>query len=132
MKHLKLAIVLLLGVFMAGVALKPVSAVGIHGQKKAAVMKVYACEKCEVASMKAGKCPMCGEKMMAMKANVAYSCADCHTTSNKAGKCPKCGKPMVKMAQVFACDMCHITATKAGKCPKCGMTMKEHDMKVSG
>lgn len=131
MKHLKIAIVLFVGLFLVGATVRSATALGAHHEGKAAVMKVYACEKCEVASMKAGKCPKCGEKMVAMKANVAFSCADCHTTASKAGKCPKCGKAMEKMAQVFACDMCHVTATKAGKCPKCGMTMKEHDMKVA-
>ena len=94
--------------------------------------KVYSCEACHVASMKAGKCPGCKAEMKPINASVTYSCADCHTTSMKAGKCPKCMKPMQKMAMTFACEMCHTTALKAGKCPKCHMDMKKMTMKVVG
>jgi|GEM_PF-6451402 len=98
------------------------------GQKMSAI---YACPKCDVASMKPGKCPMCGEKMEKANAKMVYACAECHTTSMKTGKCPKCHKPMEKMAMTYACEKCHVTAMKAGKCPKCGDKMTMHIMKVA-
>ncbi len=74
--------------------------------KKVAVagktMKAYACTKCEVASKTAGKCPMCGGKMVAVNAVktkdgiVTYACEACKETASKASNCPKCGKFMKK------------------------------------
>ncbi|MBS1724921.1 MAG: zinc-ribbon domain-containing protein [Armatimonadetes bacterium] len=94
--------------------------------------KMYACVKCDMANMKGGKCPMCGDKMMPVKGKVMYACADCHTTSMKMGKCPTCGKAMQKVVETYACEDCHTTSTKMGKCPKCGMAMKKMDIPMKG
>jgi hypothetical protein len=121
--------VLALGVSAFAQGTKSVSA---HMPMKMKSSMVYACVKCDAASMKAGKCPMCGDAMKSISANVMYSCEHCHTTSMKAGKCPKCKMAMTKMAMTYACDHCHTTATMPGKCPKCKMAMSKKVMKVMG
>ena len=93
--------------------------------------KVYACPECDVASMKAGKCPMCGKAMGKINAKQGFGCDDCHVFSAKAGKCPKCGKAMGKAVETYACEKCQTSSTKPGKCPKCGKALKKYDLKVS-
>ncbi len=103
---------------------------GQHSGAKHSMAKMYACEKCEMASMKPGNCKGCKMAMKQIHGTVAYSCEHCKTMSAKMGKCPKCNMDMKKMAMTFACDHCHTTSTKTGKCPMCMMPMKEHKMKM--
>lgn len=91
---------------------------------------VYVCEKCDMASSKAGKCPMCHTKMAKMKATVDYQCPECKATSAKAGTCPHCHKKMEKMATMYTCKDCHTSSAKMGTCPKCGKEMEKHEMKM--
>ncbi|OJU62796.1 MAG: hypothetical protein BGO01_10340 [Armatimonadetes bacterium 55-13] len=94
-------------------------------------MTFYACEKCEMASTKPGKCPMCKASLKKVNAKTMYACDHCHTTSAKAGKCMKCGMAMEKVAVTYACDKCHTTSAMAGKCKMCHAEMKKHTMKMS-
>ena len=48
--------------------------------------KIYACEKCDMASTHGGKCPGCGQKMNAIEASYIYACEDCHKESKNPGK----------------------------------------------
>lgn len=130
----------LLTLMMCVVALFAVVAMGVAQGSKASTSKmgsshkmatIYACPQCDVASMKPGKCPMCGLKMEKANAKMVYACSECHTVAMKAGKCPKCHQPMAKMAMTYACDKCHVTSLKAGKCPKCGDKMTMHTMKMT-
>ncbi len=81
--------------------------------KKATVKTVYACPGCEYANAKAGKCPKCGAKLLAVKANV----------STKGGK---------TMAMLYACEACSQTSLKPAKCPKCGKAMTKENLEVMG
>jgi primosomal protein N' len=94
-----------------------------HAAKKASAAKVYICDKCDVASTKAGKCPGCTGQLAPANATLAYGCPSCGTASAKAGACPSCKGPMQKVAVTYACKHCHTTSTKAGNCAKCGMAL---------
>lgn len=87
---------------------------------------LFACPKCETASMMSGNCKGCGEKMVKINGTVLYACPDCHKSSMKPGKCPACGMAMKKVVRTYACDDCKTSSEKPGKCPKCGMTLKKH------
>jgi len=130
----------LFSLVMCVVAIFAVSAMGMAQGSKMSSTKmgsghkmstIYACPKCDMAAMKAIKCPMCGEKMTKANAKMVYACADCHTVSMKAGKCPKCHHPMEKMAMTYACEHCNVTSMKPGKCPKCGGKMAMHTLKMA-
>lgn len=90
---------------------------------KMAAKSMYVCEMCNMASMKAGKCPHCGMKMSAMKGKMVYKCPMDGSMSTKAGKCPKCKMAMKPMMEAYVCDHCHTSSDKAGKCEKCGQKM---------
>lgn len=109
-------------------------------KKKAAVTKsVYVCPKCDVASMKPGKCPKCGAKLVKMhllgtkdgKAVLCTCGAKCTCTMKgvKDGKCA-CGKP-IKTADIkgmYYCPKgCPVISKTAGKCPGCGAEMVKAD-----
>lgn len=55
----------------------------------------HVCAKCDMASMKAGKCP-CGSETSMMKGRVAHVCSHCNTSSKMAGNCSKCKMAMKK------------------------------------
>ena len=118
-----------LSLAQGGAATGPAPVKAVTAEKKVK-SKIFACEKCHMASTHGGKCPGCGSKMSAINAKYVYACEACHTESKKPGKCPKCGGEMDKMAMTYACEMCHTTAKKPGKCPKCGMAMKKFELKT--
>lgn len=85
----------------------------------------HVCAKCDMASMKAGKCP-CGSETSMMKGRVAHVCSHCNTSSKKAGNCSKCKMAMKKSFVTYSCDHCKMSAGKAGNCKMCKMPMKKH------
>lgn len=87
--------------------------------------KAFACPKCEVASMKAGKCG-CGEQMVAANGRIAYVCTHCNTSSAKPGNCAKCGMKLQKSLITYACEGCKVSSAKPGDCAKCGGALHKH------
>ena len=97
--------------------------------KKATPM--YACMKCEMASMKAGKCPMCKTAMTKISATKTCMCPKCKMTGVAGSMCPMDKTKMVAAAMTYVCDHCHTNSAKAGDCPKCGMAMTKKVMPLS-
>jgi hypothetical protein len=125
----KLLTVLCCIIGVSGILAAPFAQSAHKGQKPM-MAKIYACEKCEMASAKAGKCAGCHMAMKPINGKRVYACGHCHTTSDKMGKCSKCGMEMKKMAMTYACEKCHTTSAKAGKCSMCKGVMKQHIMKM--
>ncbi len=97
----------------------------------ARAVDIYACLKCDKASLKAGKCS-CGQKMKSVSAMPLHGCAKCRQVSRHPGNCPKCKKKMIPMARTYACDKCKFTAMHPGNCEHCGKKLKEHLMPLAG
>lgn len=102
-----------------------------HKQVPMAKAQMYACPKCEMASMKGGKCAACGGQMVKINGTMVYQCPKCKATSAKAGNCPMCKVAMAPAVQTYACEACKVTATKAGSCPKCGAKLKKKTLKMA-
>lgn len=94
-----------------------------------ATSTVYACDHCNTASMKAGKCKMCNMTMHKTSATVMYHCNHCKKDMAKGGKCPMCKGDLQKMTTHYDCDHCKTSSSKAGNCPKCKMAMTKHSSK---
>lgn len=117
-----------------GIVLAAGLAVAAPAQKSPeakAAKRVYACEKCHVASKSGGKCA-CGAEMKQIYATMQYGCVKDAFAEKKAGNCPKCKAKEETVAVTYACEACHTTATKPGNCGKCGKFRKKFVMKVAG
>lgn len=90
---------------------------------------IYACPKCDAASMVPGKCPD-GTKLVKINGTKNWECPKCKMHAMKPGNCPKCKVAMKATVDTFACEMCKVTSKKAGMCPKCGDKMKPYHMEV--
>lgn len=99
------------------------------GMKMAAM---YACPKCEMASMKGGKCPGCKAEMIKISGKMVGMCPKCHAVGKKGDTCAHCKAKMVAAVETYTCDACHTSSKVAGKCKKCGMAMKKHDLPMMG
>lgn len=80
---------------------------------------MFVCHRCRIASMSAGKCPECKQKLGAANAVPAFACEDRHSVVSVPGKCELCEKPLVLIAKAYVCERCKSLAGAAGAC-KCG------------
>lgn len=95
----------------------------------AADMKtIYACPKCEMASMRSGKCPGCGTKMEKVNGAMMFACPKCRTEAKKPGNCPMCKVAMKPEIDTYACQAHQMSSKKPGMCPKCGAKMKAYHL----
>lgn len=96
-----------------------------------AKVSIYACPKCDVASLESGKCP-CGETMVAIRGRILHVCEKCDVHKQAAADCKKCKTAMPKMAVTNVCEKCKVTAANKGKCKKCGSELKHKHVKMAG
>ena len=137
MKNLKILLVICIGALLCsvmafgqGAGTTPPPTPPAKQAPKAAKKQLFACPKCDMASMKGGKCPGCGADMVKISGKVVWACEKCHTMAKKAGNCPMCNAAMARMVHTYGCEACQQTSVKPGKCPKCGKDMKEEFVKM--
>ncbi|MGK9368398.1 heavy metal-binding domain-containing protein [Melioribacter sp. Ez-97] len=138
MKIFKLALIVLLTVFITGIQAQDKK--DDHEAKCKMMVekiqktdankdgKVFACPKCEVYQDEAGKCSKCGAELHEMTVDEVHK-AICgkekdhnHKMEMKSAK----DYDKNKDGKVFQCSMCpNEISDEAGECPACGMKLKE-------
>lgn len=81
----------------------------------------------EVVEDKAGKCPICGMTLAAVRLALVWSCSvHPEITKQDNGRCPKCGRDLLRVtkAVTFTCPV-HpkVDVLDPGRCPVCTRTL---------